>query len=1078
MWLIRLAMRRPVTLMVVIITILLSSILAVSRMKIDIFPNLNLPVIYVVQPYGGMDPKQLEAFLVAHYENHFLYISGIDHIESKSVQNIAVMKIVFRPEADMSDAMSQVVAQVERTRAKLPPGTVSPFILRFDAGNVPIGYITLSGEHTPIVEIVDLADERIRPIVMTVPGATTPHPFGGNTRTMVITVDPEKMRSYHLSAEDIVNAVSTGNLIAPSGLVRTGDLQRIANINSSISTAKELKSFPLRNGPGAPVRLEDVAQVEDGMDIPTGWALVDGRRTVFIAVSKLADASTVDVVNRMKAALPAMRDQLPEDVKVGFQFDQSIYVTESVSGVLYESIAGAILTGLVVLLFLGDAISSLIVVLTIPIALLSAVVGLWVTGQTINIMTLSGLSLAVGVLVDEATVAIENIHTHLQRGVGVLRAVYDACSEVVTPQLLAMLSVVFVFLPSFLMVGTTQALFVPLSLAVGLAMVASYILSNTLVPVLAGWMLKHHGHAHKEPSRMERVMSAARMRHQRILDHIMPHRRGIIAIYVAFTIIVLAIAAPSLRTEIFPLGNPRSFQLRIKAPAGTKVEVTEEITKKTLRVIETEMGPEHVEMSLAYVGTNPPNYGVSNVYIWTSGPHETVMLVAAKQGSHIHTEELKERLRKRLAAELPDVAVTFESGDIISQIMNLGAPTPIQVDVSGPGLNQDEEYANKVLSELHKVPALRDVLIVQPLKYPTVDVRVDRERASQMGLTVADVSRSLIPAIYSSRFTKQIWWRDDGGHSYQIQVQYPAHEMTSINDVESVPVISNNNAIPFIRDVANVRFGHTIGELDRYNLKRMVSITANIAGNDLGKAARDVQAAVDRAGKPPRGVSVAIRGQVPILQSTLVALGSGLLLAILAIFLMLVGYFQRVRLALAVVSVIPSIIVGVVLSIHLSNITLNVQSFMGCIMAIGIGVANAILIVAFSEHKRMHGATSEEAAKEGCASRMRPVLMTSIAMIAGMVPMALGVAEGGERTAPLGIAVIAGLLCSTLTVLFVVPLVYALMQSKSSKVLPTMYPDDLAKVGSNKHTAEHATPDSIPNVVTRDQGKSHESKAP
>ncbi len=1071
MWLIRLAMRRPITLVVVIVTILLCSALAISRMKVDIFPNLNLPVIYVVQPYGGMDPAQLEAFIVSHYENHFLYITGVDHIESKSIQNVSVMKIIFQPEANMSEAMSQVVAQVERSRAKMPPGTVSPFILRFDAGNVPIGYLVLSSEHKSIVDIVDLADERIRPIVTTIPGATTPHPFGGNVRTMVITVDPQRLRSYHLSADDVVNAVTSGNLIAPSGLVKTGNLQRIASINSTVSTPGELRKFPLRQGAGSTVTLADIGTVEDGMDIPTGWALVNGKRTVFIAVSKLADASTLEVVKRIKAAMPSMREQLPDDIKIDFEFDQSTYVTEAVDGVLYESIAGAVLTGLIVLLFLQDISSSLIVVVTIPIALLCAVVGLWLTGQTINIMTLSGLSLAVGVLVDEATVAIENIHTHLARPVNTFTAIYDACREVVTPQLLAMLSVVFVFLPSFLMVGTTQALFVPLSLAVGLAMIASYVLSNTLVPVLAGWMLsRRNPEQHKAPSLVDKAMERLRTAHSACITRIQPFSKPIIAAYLLGTLILLVVLTPTLRTEIFPVGNPRSFQLRLKAEPGTRVEVTEETTRKALDIISAEMGRENVDVSIAYVGTQPPNYGVSNVYIWTSGPQEAIMLVAAKHGSHIRTEELKERLRRKFAELMPDVTFTFEAGDIISQIMNLGAQTPIQVDITGPDFDKDAEYATKVLVELKKVPELRDVGIVQPLKYPTVDVKVDRVRASELGLTTAEITRSLIPAIYSSRFSKQIWWMDKSGHSYQIQVQYPSHEMTSLSDVETIPLLSNKNEwAPFLRDVASVRFGTMVGEYDRYNLKRMISITTNIAGGDLGKAARDVNLAIERAGHRPRGVSVFLRGQVPTLQNTLAALASGLVLAILAILLMLIGYFQRVRLALAVVSVIPAIMLGVVLSIQVTGITLNVQSFMGCIMSIGIGVANAILIVSFSEQHRLTGVSAEVAAKHGCTSRLRPVLMTSIAMIAGMVPMACGMAEGGERTAPLGIAVIGGLLFSTTVVLIILPLIFGVLQAKGTTISPTMLPDD--QLPSVLAGEPGESPVALPDVVlTREHG--------
>jgi multidrug efflux pump subunit AcrB len=1044
MWLIRLAMGRPITMMIVVAITILVSALSISRMKVDIFPNLNLPIIYVVQPYGGMDPAQMEAFLVSHYENHFLYITGVDHIESKSIQNVSVMKIVFQSDADMSEAMSQVVAQVQRSRAKMPPGTVSPFILRFDAGNVPVGYLVLSSPTSSVAEIEDLAEERIRPILSTIPGATTPHPFGGNVRTIVITVNPQRLRSYRLSADDVVNAVTSGNLIAPSGIVRAGNLQRIASINSTVAGIDELKDLPLRKGQGATVWLRDVATVEDSMDISTGWALVDGRRTVFMAVSKLADASTVDVVKRVKAALTRMRAQLPDNIQVSFEFDQSVYVTEGVSGVLYESLIGAALTGLMVLLFLQDFRSALIVILTIPLALLSSVAGLWMSGQTINIMTLSGLSLAVGVLVDEATVAIENIHTHLDRGTQLYKGIYTACCEVVTPQLLAMLSVVFVFLPSFLMVGTTQALFVPLSLAVGFAMVSSYVLSNTFVPVLSGWLLRTHKKSeHHGAGKMHGFMAKLRRNYARVLRRLLRFPLLVFGAYALVTVIALALTIPFLKTEIFPTGNPKSFQMRLKAPTGTRIEVTEAITKKALDLISKTVGSKNVDVSICYVGTQPPNFGISNVYIWTSGPQEAILLVALKPHTKVNMRDLKEKLRRKLSIALPEVTFTFEAGDIVTQIMNLGAPTPIQIDIMGRNLSKDSEYANKVLAALKRIPELRDVGIVQPLEYPTVNIQVDRARAGQLGLTTSDVTKALVPAIYSSRFVKQIWWRvPEQGLSYQVQVQYPSQKMESLQDVETVPIQSDDGSVPFVRDVAKVNFGNMIGEYDRYNLQRMISITANIDGEDLGKAARDVRDTLARLKMPPKGVTVALRGQVPTMNSTFASLATGLILAIVAILLMLVGYFQRFRLALIVVSVIPAILAGVAISIQLSGISLNVQSFMGAIMSIGIGVANAILIVSFSESRRLSGEAANLAAKEGAVSRLRPVLMTSIAMIAGMIPMALGIAEGGERTAPLGIAVIGGLVSSMVAVLFVLPIMFALLQKDASRISCAMLPED------------------------------------
>ncbi len=1053
MWLIKLAMGRPVTMVVVVVTLLLSAVLSIKMIKVDIFPNLNLPVVYVVQPYGGMDPAQLEAFVVAHYENHFLYISGVDHIESKAIQNVAVLKVVFKPDTNMAEALANVVAQVERSRSKMPPGTVTPFILRFDAGNVPVGYVVLSSKTESVAKIAALGDERIRPLISTIPGANTTHPFGGNVRTIVLTVDPQKLRALHLSPDEVVNSVTNGNLITPSGLVLTGRTQRIANLNSTVLDIHELEKIPLKLGAGATVLLGDVATIEDDMDIPTGWALVNGRRTVFLSITKLAEASTVEVVQLVKAALPKMRAVVPEDIEVTFNFDQSIYVTEAVSGLLFESAIGAALTGLMVLLFLRDIKSAIIVVATIPIALAAAVVGLSCTGQTINIMTLGGLSLAVGVLVDEATVAIENIHTHLDRGAPLFAGIAEACIEVITPQLLAVMSVISVFLPSFFMEGTTKALFVPLSLSVGFAMLASYVLSNTLVPVLCGWMLKSHEKSeHHGKNKNIGFLAKLRKNYALTLTKIFRWRWPILAGYTLITAGTLAILGPTLKTEIFPMGNPSSFQLRLAAPAGTRMEITEKYTQKALALIAKEVGENNMDISISYVGTQPPNFAVSNIYIWTSGPQEAVLLVSLKHGAHINLNDLRERLRKELLKTLPEVSLSFESGDIVNKIMNLGAPTPIQIDITGANLKTDAKYANKIITELKKVSAIRDAMIVQPLEYPTIDVAVDRVRAGQLGMTASDVSKALVPAVYSSRFVKQIWWRDPHhGHSYQIQVQYPSANISSIKDVETIPLKTAEASSPQISDVAQVNYGTMVGEYDRYNLRRIISISANIAGDDLGAAAREVQKAIERAGKPPRGMNVDIRGQVPILQKTFSGLGNGLILAVVAILLMLVGYFQRMRLAFVVVSVVPAILAGVVLSIKLTGVTLNVQSFMGAIMAVGIGIANAILIVSFSESRRMTGVTSGPAAIRGAVSRLRPVLMTSIAMISGMLPMALGLAEGGERTAPLGIAVIGGLAFSLVAVLIVLPLIFATSQHGASRVLPSMLSDKILMQNKGVH---------------------------
>src|SRR5262245_22325707 len=675
MWLINSALRRPITILVAVMGIALGSILALTRMPVDIFPNLNLPVIYVAQPYGGMDPAQMEGFLVSYYEYHFLYIAGIEHVESKSIQNVGLVKLFFHPGTDMSQALAQTIAYVERSRAFMPPGTVSPFVVRFDAGSVPVGQLVFSSETRNVGEIQDLALFRVRPVFSTLPGVSAPPPFGGNQRTVVIRVDPDRLRSYQMSPEEVTNAIASGNTIIPAGNVRTGDLNRLAPINSVVSQIQELNKLPIRVGSGPTVYVRDIGTVENGSDILTGYGLVNGRRTVYIPVTKRADASTLDVVKRVRDELPRFQSLVPEDIKVSFELDQSVIVKNSVRGLVIESVLGAILTGLMVLLFLRDIRSALIVVMTIPFAILAGIVGLWLTGQTINIMTLGGLALAIGILVDESTVAIENIHTHLARGEPLKRAVLVATRETITPRLLAMLSVLAVFVPSFFMVGVARSLFVPLSLAVGFAMLASYFLSNTLTPVLSAWLLKPSRAAgHKQP-----LFDRVRAGYETLLNATWRLRWAALAIYAVVALSGVFLIGRNLGTDIFPQVDSGLFQLRLRAPTGTRVERTEVVALKALDTIKTEAGAGNVEITLGYIGTQPASYPVNTIHLWTSGPHEAVLTIALKRGSGIRLEEFKERLRRKLPEEIRGVALSFEAGDLISKVMNFVAATHFDV---------------------------------------------------------------------------------------------------------------------------------------------------------------------------------------------------------------------------------------------------------------------------------------------------------------------------------------------------------------------------------------------------------------
>jgi multidrug efflux pump subunit AcrB len=1038
MRLISAALRRPITILVTVLGIALGSGLAYKRMAVDIFPNLNLPVIYVAQPYGGLDPAQMEGFVTYYYEYHFLYIAGIEHIESHSIQHASLMKLHFHPGTDMSQALAQVVSYVERSRAFMPPGTVPPFVMRFDAGSVAVGQLVFSSDTRSVKEIQDLALNRVRPEFARLPGVSAPPPFGGSARTIVVRVDPERLRAYQMSADDVVRAVAAGNAIVPSGNLRAGDLNFMTPINSVVTGIKELESIPIRVGSGPAVYLKDLGAVVDSSDILTSYALVNGRRAVYIPVTKRAEASTLDVVARVKASIPVFQALVPDDIKVSLEFDQSGVVLTSLRSLAFEGALGALLTGLMVFLFLRDLRSALIVVLTIPFSLLGAVVGLWLTGQTINIMTLGGLALAIGILVDEATVAIENIHVHLARGKRKRQAVLDASAETLVPRFLAMVSILAVFAPSFFMEGVSRALFVPLSLAVGFAMAASYLLSNTLVPILSAAILKD---AHEE---RKGLFWSLQCLYGRLVLGLARIRWAVLLLYVAGMATWLANAPGRLGVDIFPPTDSGQFMLRLRAPAGTRVERTETIAQKALEAISREAGPGNVAITLGFVGVQPSSFPVNLIHLWTAGPQEAVLRVALRKGSGISLDAFKERLRSGLPRDLPPgTSVSFESGDVVGQIMNFGAPTPIEVAIGGPSLTANRGHAEKIRAELAKLSFLRDLQYGQPLDYPTVEVQVDRERAGQLGLTTQQVGRAFVSATSSSRFTQPIYWRDPAsGIAYQVQVEIPQARMTSLQDLESVPVTADGTNGPLLGELARLKRGSMPGEYYRYNMQRTITLSANVQGKDLGGAAREVREAIRRAGEPPRAVTVAIRGQVPPLEQTRSGLELGLLLAFGAIFILLCANFQSIRLALVVLSTTPAIVAGVVAALIVTGTTLNIQSFIGAIMALGVGVANAILLVTFAEQIRREGKPAGEAAAEGASSRLRPILMTTFAMIAGMVPMALGLGEGGDQTAPLGRAVIGGLGASTLAVLLIVPAVFSILQGRAGLRPPSLHPQD------------------------------------
>ncbi len=1035
------SLRRPFTVVAALVAIALSAWLAVERMPVDIFPQVGDPAIYVAQPYSGMDPAQMEGYLTYYYEYHFLYITGIDHVESKSIQGAALMKLVFHQGTNMSQAMSEAVGYVNRARSFMPPGTVPPFITRFDAGSVAVGLLVFRGATHTQGEMQDYAINRVRPLFATLPGVSAPPPFGGNQKTIVITLDPRKLAQYQISPEEAIAAVSKSSVVMPSGNMWTGTIERIARTNAALgANLDELMSTPIRPVSGATVYLRDIVTIESGTDIISAYAHVNGKRTVYIPVTKRADASTLAVIDAVKAAMPAFKRVVPEDVDVSLEFDQSPFVTNSLRGLVLEGLLGAALTGLMVLIFLRDWRSALIVILNIPFALLSAVIALWVTGQTINIMTLGGLALAVGVLVDEATVEIENIHTQMLPGVSRARAVLDACSRTAVARFLSMLCILAVFVPSFFMVRVARQLFVPLSLSVAFSMVASYMLSSSLVPVFSTWMMRE---AHRGEER-EGLLGRLRTGYEKYLDLVLRFRWPLVAIYVVTALLLVWMLLPRMGTELFPDTNARLFRIRLRAPAGTRIEETERTVLRALDVIESTAGRENVQITSDFEGLIPSSYPVDLIHLFTSGPQDAIIQLSLKSGAP-GGEALRERLRAALARELPAARVSFEAGDIVTQVMSFGSPTPVEVAVQGISLNDDLAYAQRVRAKLARLGFLRDLHFAQEIHYPTLDIAMDRDRAGQFGLTIADVAHSVVPATSSSRFTDPNYWRDPNtGNAFQIQVQLPPNQIQSVAQVARLPVMRPGNSKPLLDDIATLKPGVMPGEIDRYNGQHVISLTANVHALTLGEAAPAIQRALDEVGAPPRGVTVALRGEMPALEQTLRGLRTGLLLAVAVIFLLLTAYFQSARLALSIVLTIPAVLCGALGMLKLTGTTLNIQSFLGAIMAIGIAVANSILLVTFAERVRSEGRTAEEAARVGASSRLRAILMTASAMICGMLPMAIGFGEGGPQAAPLGRAVTGGLIVATFATLTILPAIYAILQRRAAGHSTSLDPGDPA----------------------------------
>ena len=1065
------SLKRPVTVLVIISAVFFSSILAIKTIPIDIFPKLNLPVIYVIEPYGGMTPQQMEGFFSTRLADQFLYVNGIKNISSKNIQGISILKLTFFESTDMAEASAQVALQLNRAMTFFPPGALPPQVLRFDASSLPVGTLVFSSQTRTLDEINDLAATRIRPLFSTVPGLSAPPPVGANIRTVVVNIDPDKLRSFNLTPDDVVAAVAHNNVVSPSGNIRVGNIMYMATTNSLERTVSAFGDIPVRTDNANTILLRDVGTIKDGADVTTGYALINGKRSIYMPIVKTPDASTWEVVKNLKAKIPEMQSLLPDDVHISYEFDQSVFVMNSVKSLVTEGIIGAILTGLMVLLFLKDWRSCVVVVVTIPLSVLSAVFCLKMAGQTINIMTLSGLALAIGILVDQATVTIENIHQHLEMGKPKRQAIYDACTEISFPLFLILLCVIAVFAPSFIMQGVPRALFLPLSLSIGFAMIASFILAQSIVPIVANWLLKedmfhyHHGqkHAHAglalndpevkevnehldseqhEPAKND-FFERVKISFLASLEKMIKKKKRNVSFYLILVLILSGGCFLWIGKDLLPKTNNGQYQVKLRMPDGTRLERTEGMVQDVLQILDS-ITDKHIEISSVFVGMTPTNYATANLYVFNSGTHEASLQIQVDDHFKMGKDKFQELFRASVHNKLPDVKVSFEPIELTEKIMSQGASTPIEVQVAGKDMQEIGDYANRLTNALKQVPYMRDVQIEQPLKYPTVSIILDRYKIAQMGLKLQDVSRSISAFTSSSRYTeKNLWLDTKSAYTYQVQAQVPEYVMNNINDLKEIPLQTGQTGM-VLQDVATFQVDTAAGEYDRSGPRRFVTVSANLYKTDLQRGTDAVNKAIGSLGVLPKGLVVRVEGMSSLLTETLDSLQSGLLLAIIVIFLLLAANYQSFKVSLSVLCTIPAVLLGALVILLLTGCTLNLQSYMGIIMSTGVSVANAILIVTNAEKLRMeYNNDVVRAATVSASIRLRPILMTSLAMIAGMVPMASGMGESGDQTAPLGRAVIGGLIASTFAALYIVPQCYAWLQQKATLKSPSLLPENL-----------------------------------
>ena len=1048
MWIVRLALHRPYTFVVMSALILILGVAAIFVMPTDIFPNIDIPVITVIWSYNGVSPDEMEKRITTVSERAMTTtVNDIEHIESQSYYGVSVVRVFFQPTAKVELAISQVTSIVQTILRILPPGIFPPAIIKYNASSVPILQLGLSSKQLTEQELYDIGINFIRTQLATVQGASIPLPYGGKQRQIMVDLDPAALYANHLSATDISNALSQQNLILPAGTAKIGDREYLVRLNASTQTALELNDLPVRSVNGATVYMKDVAQIRDGFAVQQSIVRADGSRAALLSVLKNGNASTLDIVKRVKGVLPKIRDSLPPSLQIKELFDQSIFVRAAINGVLREGAIAAGLTGLMILLFLGSWRSTIIVCVSIPLSILTSIIILGLFGQTINVMTLGGLALAVGILVDDATVELENVHRNMAMRKPLTRAILDGASQIAVPAFVSTLAICIVFVPVLLLTGAAKYLFTPLAEAVVFAMMMSYFLSRTLVPTMVHYLLRSEVELYRKGGehamgegiiwrvhgRFNHRFEQMRERYKGGLGWALEHRGWVAAAFGIFCALSLGLGA-IIGEDFFPYIDSGQMRLHVRCPQGTRIEETERVFAEVEREVRNIIPKAELDTILDNIGLPPGGINLAFSDSSTIGNGDGEILISLNQEKHAPTLEYERKVRVMMRDKFPQETMFFQAANITNQILNFGLPAPIDVQVVGRDPIGNYKIAQQLEREMAAIPGAADVHIHQEVNYPEVRVNVDRSKSNQLGLTQRDVANSLLISLSSSgQVAPNQWLNPVNGVNYQVAVQTPTYRIDSFDAIQRTPIssLTGNGQTQLLSNLATLRRGVSTAVVNHYNVQPVYDIYANVDQRDLGGVADEVDKIIKNVSKKlPKGASLVMRGQVETMRSSFLRLGIGIVLAVLLVYLLIVVNFQSWVDPLIILMALPGALAGILWMLFITQTTLNVPSLMGAIMCIGVATANSILMVTFANDERAAGKNAIEAALSAGYTRIRPVTMTALAMIIGMLPMALSLGEGGEQNAPLGRAVIGGLIVATFTTLFFVPIMYTFLRKK------------------------------------------------